>query len=175
MAFVKHSLVPDIIDVAPPAVLKVSYPNNVEVDEGKPLTPTQVKHQPTVSWQADSTAYYLLCMVDPVTPTLQFQHWLVGNIPGNDLSKGEVLLEYIGSGPQQGSGFHRYTFLLYKQPRKLDFTEGKAPKTSFKDARLFLIRDFAKKYNLGEPVAGNFYLAEWDEYVPILHKQLGLQ
>lgn len=37
----------------------------------------------------------------------------------------------------------------------------------------FSIRKFAQKYNLGNPVAGNFYQAEWDDYVPILYKQLG--
>lgn len=31
---------------------------------------------------------------------------------------------------------------------------------------------FAEKYNLGDPIAGNFYQAEYDEYVPILHAQL---
>lgn len=30
--------------------------------------------------------------------------WLVGNIPGNDVCKGEVLAEYIGAGPAESSG-----------------------------------------------------------------------
>lgn len=33
-------------------------------------------------------------------------------------------------------------------------------------------REFAKKYNLGNPIAGNFYQAQYDDYVPILHAQL---
>ncbi len=36
----------------------------------------------------------------------------------------------------------------------------------------FKIRNFAKKYNLGDPVAANFYQAEWDDYVPKLYEQL---
>ena len=47
--------------------------------------------------------------------------------------------------------------------------------TTNKNCLIFLqfkIRDFAKKYNLGEPVAGNFYQAEWDDYVPKLYEQL---
>ena len=32
--------------------------------------------------------------------------------------------------------------------------------------------EFAQKYALGNPVSGNFYLAEWDDYVPTLYKQL---
>lgn len=37
----------------------------------------------------------------------------------------------------------------------------------------FSIAKFAKKYNLKNPVAGNFYIAKYDDYVPILSKQLG--
>lgn len=37
----------------------------------------------------------------------------------------------------------------------------------------FSIAKFALKYNLGNPVAGNFYQAQYDDYVPVLYKQLG--
>lgn len=30
---------------------------------------------------------------------------------------------------------------------------------------------FAKKYDMGEPVFGNFYEAQYDPYVDILHAQ----
>ncbi len=33
-------------------------------------------------------------------------------------------------------------------------------------------RTFVNKYNLGAPVAGNFYLAEYDDYVPVLYAKL---
>lgn len=39
----------------------------------------------------------------------------------------------------------------------------------------FSIYNFSKKYNLGTPVAGNFYLAQYDDYVPIVFHQLGIQ
>lgn len=41
----------------------------------------------------------------------EWRHWLVGNIPGFDVSKGETLSEYIGSGPPKDTGLHRYIFL----------------------------------------------------------------
>lgn len=37
----------------------------------------------------------------------------------------------------------------------------------------FSIRKFAEKYNLGQPIAGNLYQAQYDDYVPKLYKQLG--
>lgn len=32
--------------------------------------------------------------------------------------------------------------------------------------------EFAKKYNLGDPVFGNFFQAQYDEYSDILHEKL---
>ena len=36
----------------------------------------------------------------------------------------------------------------------------------------FSIRNFAVKYNLGQPVAGNLFQAQYGDYVPKLHEQL---
>lgn len=98
---------------------------------------------------------------------------MVGNIPGKDISKGEVLSAYVGSGPPEGTGLHRYVFLIYKQNGQLTFDEPRLPNTSGENRGGFKIANFAKKYNLGNPVAGNLYQAQWDDYVPILYKQLG--
>lgn len=35
------------------------------------------------------------------------------------------------------------------------------------------VKEFAQKHELGDPVAGNFFQAKYDDYVPILYKQLG--
>ena len=58
-----HEVIPDVIDSVPPAVVKVTYPNGTSIDKiGVELTPTQVKDQPSVDWDADSSSYYTLCM-----------------------------------------------------------------------------------------------------------------
>lgn len=63
----------------------------------------------------------------------EWHHWLVVNIPGNDISRGDVLSEYIGAGPPEKTGkhilkniyhifvlgLHRYVYLVYKQPGKI--------------------------------------------------------
>lgn len=53
----------------------------------------------------------------------QWLHWTVVNIPGKDLSKGNTLAEYVGSGPPPNTGLHRYVFLVYKQHDKHEFNE----------------------------------------------------
>lgn len=93
------------------------------------MTPTQVKDRPTVTYSADASAYYTLTMIDPDAPTRQHpdisevRHWVVVNIPGNKVNDGQTLVEYIGSGPPQGTGLHRYIFLVFKQIEKLAFDE----------------------------------------------------
>ncbi|CAK1590510.1 unnamed protein product [Parnassius mnemosyne] len=152
---------------------KITYPSGVEVEEGNEITPTQAKDQPTVSWDTEQNAFYTIVMTDPDARIREWQHWLVGNVPGSDVSKGDVLSAHVGAGPTLGTGLHRYVFLVYKQPDKIEFDEERLTNTSAKGRDGFSIAKFAEKYNLGNPVAGNFYQAPYDDYVPLLHKQLG--
>ncbi|PSN44470.1 Protein D1, partial [Blattella germanica] len=156
---------------------QVTY-GNVSVNLGNESTPTQVKDKPSVTWSAVDGAYYLLCMNDPDAPTRENRelgevlHWLVGNIPGNKIHQGDTLAEFIGSGPPKDSGFHRYVFLVYKQPGKITFDEPYIDNRTGPPRLKFSTKQFAKKYSLDNPVAGNFYQAQYDDYVLILHAQL---
>ncbi|KAL0818142.1 hypothetical protein ABMA28_008666 [Loxostege sticticalis] len=178
-AFETHQVVPDVVPKAPAAAAQVKYPSGVEVNEGNELTPTQVKDVPTVTWDASPDQFYTLAMTDPDAPSRadpkfrEWHHWLVGNIPGGNVAGGETLSAYVGSGPPQGTGLHRYVFLVYKQPGKLSFDEPRLTNTSGDNRPMFSIAKFATKYNLGDPIAGNFYQAQYDDYVPLLYKQLG--
>lgn len=164
------------------------------------MTPTQVQSIPiSIRWPTEPNALYTIVLTDPDAPSRQqpkyreWHHWLVVNIPENDIAKGDTLSEYVGSGPPKGTNLHRYVFLVYKQPngritpdeKRLTNRsgDGRASVSCFMINKLstiifvvyvfqFKIREFAKKYNLGEPIAGNFYQAEWDEYVPKLYEQL---
>lgn len=49
-------------------------------------------------------------------PTLrEYRHWLLMNVNGTDLSSGDVIFPYRGSGPPEGTGLHRYVILLFRQ------------------------------------------------------------
>uniref|UniRef100_A0A1B6DN91 Phosphatidylethanolamine-binding protein n=1 Tax=Clastoptera arizonana TaxID=38151 RepID=A0A1B6DN91_9HEMI len=175
----KHEVVPDVITKVPEEVLEVTYDGGIKVEQGNELTPTQVKDPPQVHYIADPKSFYVLCMTDPDAPSRkqpklrEWHHWLVVNIPGFNVSSGEVLSEYVGAGPPMGTGLHRYVFLVYKQPNgKINFDEPRLTNRSDKKRDGFSIRKFAKKYNLGEPFAGNVFQAKWDEYVPKLYDQL---
>ncbi|XP_013790999.1 protein D3-like isoform X2 [Limulus polyphemus] len=174
----ENDIIPDVIDTTPVHVMEVQY-NDVKVMLGNELTPTQVKDPPTfINYPTEDDTLYTLCMTDPDAPSRQtpkfreWHHWLVVNIPGKNVSEGEVLSQYVGSGPPKGTGLHRYVLLVYKQPERLNPTEKRLTNTSGEHRGLFKIREFATKYGLGEPWAGNFFQAQWDDYVPKLFEQL---
>lgn len=176
----QHGIVPDVIRVAPKEECVVVFDKGVQVCRGNVLTPTQVRYQPEVNWVYEKGAYYTLCMTDPDAPSRkdpkyrEWHHWLVTNIPENKVDKGTILSEYIGSGPPKDSGKHRYVYLVYKQSKgKMKFDEHVLDNKSANGRNNFKIAKFAKKYELGDPIAGTFYFAEYDDYVPILYKQLG--
>lgn len=178
IAMDEHKVVPDVVDSVPQDLIEVNYAE-ARVNLGNVLTPTQVKDIPKISFPADKDSLYLLCMTDPDAPSRQtpkyreWHHWLVGNIPGDKIEDGETLSEYVGAGPPKGTGLHRYVFVVYKQPEgKITFDEKRLTNRSGDNRGGFHIREFAKKYKLGEPVAGNFFQAEWDDYVPKLYEQL---
>uniref|UniRef100_A0A0N5C895 Phosphatidylethanolamine-binding protein n=1 Tax=Strongyloides papillosus TaxID=174720 RepID=A0A0N5C895_STREA len=176
--FSSNQISPDICN-APNDVVKVVY-DECFVELGKELTPTQVKNKPNVFFECDDSAYYTLVMTDPDAPSRkeptlgECKHWLVMNIPGNNVEKGETIAEYIGSGPPKDTGLHRYIFLVYKQNQKIDTTNEIKASNCSRDGRLkWNVKEFSKKYNLEGPLYGNFYQAQYDDYVPTLHAQLG--
>ncbi|GMT18951.1 hypothetical protein PFISCL1PPCAC_10248 [Pristionchus fissidentatus] len=179
-SFSSHGIVPDVISKAPAALCTVKYDSGVEVSEGNVLTPTQVKNAPAVQWKGDNAKLYTLIMTDPDAPSRaeptyrEWHHWLVSNIPGTDLAKGDVLSAYVGSGPPPKTGLHRYIFLVYEQKGRIEDAEhGRLTNTSADNRGGWKAAKFAEKHGLGVPVAGNFYQAEYDDYVPLLYKQLG--
>uniref|UniRef100_A0A2K5Z2B2 Phosphatidylethanolamine-binding protein 1 n=1 Tax=Mandrillus leucophaeus TaxID=9568 RepID=A0A2K5Z2B2_MANLE len=159
------------VDEQPQHPLHVTYAGAALDELGKVLTPTQVKNRPTSIWWdgIDSGKRYALVLTDPDAPSRkdpkyrEWHHFLVVNIKGSDISSGTVLSDYVGSGPPKGTGLHYYVWLVYEQARH---------NRSGNQRDKFKVASFHKKYQLGTPVAGTCYQAEWDDYVPKLYEQL---
>ena len=96
---------------------------DIKIEDGVFLTPLQTSKQPILTYDTtDINDKYTLILYDSkaVSPSGNHNHWLVINIPGNSLRKGELnegttLLSYKGPSPPSGSGEHIYTFEIYKQ------------------------------------------------------------
>ena len=67
--------------------------------------------------------------------------------------------------------FFFFTVSVFKQQGHVTYTDPKIGVTSAGRSNT-RVRDLIHKYNLGNPVAGNFYLAEWDSYVPKIYQKL---
>ncbi|GAU97381.1 hypothetical protein RvY_08691 [Ramazzottius varieornatus] len=175
--FQENGVVPDVIKNAPLEVLQVKYPSGVQPNFGNELKPREVKDEPTVQWKAQEKELYTLLMTDPDAPSRsnpkngEWKHWLVVNIPGNHVKEGQVMAEYVGSGPPEKTGLHRYVLLAYKQPGKLSLNDKPLDKQTANGRANWKVQKFAEENKLGDPIAGNFYQAQWDEYVRELYKQ----
>ena len=64
-----------------------------------------------------------------------------------------------------------FLFSVFKQEGHVTYTDPKIGITSAGRSNT-RVRDLIHKYNLGNPVAGNFYFAEWDSYVPKIYQKL---
>lgn len=94
---------------------------------------------PNVKYTADENDLYTLIIWDPDAPNPSFLHWLVVNIPEDQVQNGEVIVDY--QPPTPPSGTHRYYVGLYKQPMTLNL--GATPERSG-----FSIDAFTKMYRL---------------------------
>ncbi|CAH2051983.1 unnamed protein product, partial [Iphiclides podalirius] len=126
-AFINFAVVPDAIPVTPSDLAKVLYAGDVQVLLGNEVSPSQTISIPSVDWDGDMNSVYTLAMIEIDLPTRAspllraFLHWLVGNIPGNEVTKGETLAAYVPPVPPPATGLHRYVFLIYQQPERIDF------------------------------------------------------
>ncbi|BFF92992.1 protein D1 [Drosophila madeirensis] len=177
--FLRHlEVIPDIIETGPQEFLNVTYLGSIEADRAVELQPMQVRDEPYVAWSAPMTNYYTLLMIDPDAPSAQqpsareFLHWMVLNIPGNQLIMGDVRVGYVGAIPASGSGMHRYVFLLYRQRDYCKFHFPKLPKHILTGRSNFKSMEFARRYKLGYPVAGNVFTAGWSTDVPALYDSI---
>lgn len=80
------------------------------------------------------------------------------NVNGTDLNSGDVVFPYRGSGPPQGTGFHRYVFLLFRQAN--DSLQYEMNDESLERANTST-RNLISQFNL-TLVGGDFFQAEYE-------------
>lgn len=97
---------------------------------------------PNVQFNAE-TNDELFCLViyDPDAPNPSYLHWLVINIPEENVDNGDTIMTYTPPSPP--SGTHKYYVVLYKQP-------GIIKVNPFSDRAGFSIEDFVNTHSLEE-------------------------
>jgi|688.fasta_scaffold738358_2 phosphatidylethanolamine-binding protein (PEBP) family uncharacterized protein len=139
---------------------------NKDIINGVFLTPLQTANQPSVTYTDANTSnngLYTLIMYDSnaVSETKNHNHWIVINIPSNQLQIGsltncDTLLPYNGPAPPSGSGEHIYTFELYKQNDNL----AKTAMTS--NDRIISLNDIKRKIGVQNltPISSVYFISE---------------
>lgn len=160
-----------------------------EVHPGSLFFQTDISHAPEVRWaQAEPGALYTLLMLDfdgnangswpdavASGENSPVRHWIVGNIPGDQLRSGYNESSTAKAGDKPGvlqpyRAPHipvvsdRYGVYLYKQGGPLEFSEVTGPITNFDHAA------FLTKYDLKAPVAANWFVAVYTSESPFSGK-----
>ncbi|XP_075605841.1 large ribosomal subunit protein mL38-like [Balearica regulorum gibbericeps] len=119
----------------PWVTLRVEYSQEdedlVPVYDGNMVTPSEASSPPAVSYEADEGSLWTLWLTNPDghlrDANSEYLHWLVTNIPGNDIKSGKEICHYVPPFPAMGTGCHRFVFLLFKQDCPIDFSEDVGP------------------------------------------------
>ena len=61
---------------------------------------------------------------------------------------------------------------MFNQSGKIQVDQERADRFTVKPRRKFKIQSFVDKHDLGTAVAGNFFMAEYDDYVRIARAQI---
>lgn len=171
--FRSSKIVDDLIDKPPDSMLDVEFDCGF-IKLGNKFTPLQVRNRPKVAWKnAKESEFYTLLLVDAQGKGREWLHWLAMNIPGSNVEKGEFLTAFFPSAPPKDSGEHRYVFLLFKQTEKINLQgQERTPTFRMEGRDKFSTRNLVDKFKLGIPIAGNFYLAAWDDSCNELNKMV---
>jgi len=150
--------------------LTVSYGGKA-IAPGDKLTPFDVQNAPTITFIPKESKYYSIIMVDADAPSrtdrkyAEICHWAVLNIPlSGKQADGEEVVAYIGAGPPESGGFHRYIFFLYETDKIVNYTGKRLGVLNMFPRMKWKVETFAMENNLGNPVDCSYFEAQYDEW-----------
>jgi len=139
-----------------------------------------IRSRPKMTWPGvDRNSLYTILMIDYGIKELegaQYFHWLISNVPGNDVSQGTENMEYIppfgfqrnadntGVVETGDAPLHDIYTLVYRQPGFINIEENQSGCSS--DIVRGRVNDkeaLVKKYGLEGPVAGKFFWTKLSE------------
>ncbi|CAK1541488.1 unnamed protein product [Leptosia nina] len=169
-AFIEYDIVDDYLPVPPEDFLVASF-ITAYPDLGNFIPPLRTVDANAISYpKAKPSSEYTLILIDIDAPSKDNRGFVIGmfvNIQGrnlsainvNNLNINSVVVPFTPPVPALDSGIHRPIALLYEQngsinPNRLDLLR------LSRDRLIPDIEEFTKKYNLKNPVAGNFFVTE---------------
>ncbi|XP_053612666.1 large ribosomal subunit protein mL38 [Plodia interpunctella] len=137
---------------------------------GNVIKPAEALEYPTVSYESDGDSLWTLALTSLdghlTEGEKEYLHWMVANIPGDSVEKGDTIAEYLRPFPLKGTGYHRYVFVLYKQDGHVSYDLPKVIQSSPLEERTFITREWYKQYQDAiTPVGLAFFQCDWDQTV----------
>lgn len=183
--------------------MKITYDFNgvpIEANDGCTLAPKHTVNKPKVEFKGSTRSSYTLIMVNPDGPAVKakdggmsaspagrnkrvsvfsepnrhFAHWVVVNIPENDLSAGHTLLKYVPACPLSKTGAQRYFFLLFKQDGILSQKKLEEAEVLFAKRGSLQVCTWAAQQGMSLPVGVNGFTTAWDSFCDTVHMEIGL-
>nr|XP_018905842.1 PREDICTED: uncharacterized protein LOC109036249 isoform X3 [Bemisia tabaci] len=109
-----HEIIPDFLKVAPDQCLNVEI-NGKVLNPGDAVDFVDTLEKPNkIEWKHENGTFYSLIMTGLDVPTQEdphdreSQHWVVGNIPGNNITAGDVLFPYEPAGVEYNEAREAY-------------------------------------------------------------------
>jgi phosphatidylethanolamine-binding protein len=148
------------------------YPASMtKVDDGNNISPSVTAKKPRVTYTSYfPNEYHTFLMVDIDTPSrasrdgVEFAHWLVTDIPGDDIAKGREILPYVGPSPSKLSGMHRILFFLFRQKGLLSEQQLYDTKTYFITRTKLRVSQWAFNVGCELPVSVTGFQSRWDGF-----------
>jgi len=182
--------VPEKLERIPDQLLEIKF-GTINVAPNMTMKMSQMQSRPSVYWDAEPNALYTLLIEDldilEEIGDVQFKHWIVTNIPGNNVAAGDETIEFLtsfafataeGGLDINSERTQRHQVLVYKQPRRLEAGEVIAERGCEGNWGPRFIQkrtDLVEKLGLEGPVAGNFYRVSyekgWSEFYLCLAKR----
>ncbi|XP_053970700.1 39S ribosomal protein L38, mitochondrial [Hylaeus volcanicus] len=160
---------------APIVPLQINYnlddDKSVGVYKGNVIKPKEACKPPVVEYKAQTGTLWTLVMSTPdgnmQNSEDEYCHWFLGNIPENKLERGEQIMDYLRPIPVRGVGYYRYIFVLYKQTRRIDYTEYKKiqPCLQLNERNWSTLEFYRKHQDHLTPAGLAFYQSDWDPTV----------
>ncbi|KPJ11126.1 39S ribosomal protein L38, mitochondrial [Papilio machaon] len=143
---------------------------NLPVYTGNVIKPAEAGEQPSVAYESDDNSLWTLVLTSLdghlTENDKEYVHWLVANIPSNNIERGDTIIEYLRPFPLKGTGYHRYVFILYKQSEKISYDLKNVTSSSPLEDRTFVTREWYQKHQDSITPSGlAFYQTDWDHTV----------
>ncbi|KAJ8937134.1 hypothetical protein NQ318_019396 [Aromia moschata] len=141
----------------PRVPISITYDNEdgkLPVYFGNIVKPSEAATKPEVTYESDENTLWSLILTNPDG---HFTNSEKVTFLAMQLTKAETLVQYLQPFPPKGTGYHRHVFILYKQDKKLDFSN------LLLSERTFSTYDFYR--NLQDsitPASLAFFQSIWD-------------